>query len=431
MKTLKILVAISTVFYLNTRAQEIDILNSKSPSYAHLGKNKIKINPDSAQQNNQEQEENSDAQRVRKVSKSFNLDKDDKVVIDNQYGEIVLKTWNKNEVKVDVDINVYSNSESDAQKLIDGVSIDGNKSGNEVVFRTSIANRNGNFGSVIRNGIVKKRREMKINYVIYMPANNAVQLTQKYGNINIESFNGPTAIRIQYGSLKADALNNSNNYINVEYGKTEVGAINGAVIKHNYGSGVNIGEANTLDIDASYVGINIGTIKKSIKISQEYGSGINITNVFENLTIDAQYAKINLGTVKGVSKIRSDYGNINATRLNTARINTSYATLNVSELLGDANIKMSYNSLSIKNIAQTCRSLVFEGEYANVNLGFANQFGGDFVVDTSYGNFNSSDNITSKLTSKSNTSKEFRGKIGNGGSSNVSVISTYASVNFK
>jgi hypothetical protein len=425
MKAFKILLAICAFVSINLRAQEI----STSVMVAKL-KNVHQPHPDSIQQD-LDSEQNTAAQRIKKISKSFNLDANDKVNIDNQYGAIVVKIWNKNEIKVDVEVNVYSNSDSDAQKLIDGVNVEGNKNGNEVVFKTQIASRSGNFGSVIKNGIVKSRRELKINYLIYMPANNALKLSQKYGNIDLDYHNGPTATKVQYGSFRARSLNNSNNYISVEYGKIDIGEVNAATIKHNYGTMITIGEANNLDINSSYVALNIGTVNKSIKIVQEYGSSIFIKQVLENLTIDSEYSKINLGTVKGNTVIKSEYGNVTANQLYNTRINTGYAIVNIGDLNGDANIKMSYNNLSIKNIASNCKSFVFEGDYVNVGIGFASNFGGNFVVENSYGNFSGADYANSKLVSNSNNNKEYRGKIGNNGSSFVSIKSAYGNVNFR
>lgn len=74
----------------------------------------------------------SDAERSKSFSKSFNVDNNDKVNLNNQFGSIVIKTWDKKEVRVDVDIKAYSNSDSDVQKLIDGVSIDAAKNGDVV-----------------------------------------------------------------------------------------------------------------------------------------------------------------------------------------------------------------------------------------------------------------------------------------------------------
>lgn len=73
----------------------------------------------------------SDAERSKSFSKSFNVDNNDKVNLNNQFGSIVIKTWDKKEVRVDVDIKAYSNSDSDVQKLIDGVSIDAAKNGED------------------------------------------------------------------------------------------------------------------------------------------------------------------------------------------------------------------------------------------------------------------------------------------------------------
>ncbi len=164
-----------------------------------------------------------DAERSKSFSKTFNVDRNDKVSLNNQFGSIVIKTWDKNEVRVDVDIKAYSNSDSDVQKLIDGVSIDATKNGDVVSFKTNMGDRNGRYGRGIKNGVTTWRREVKVNYTVFMPAVNPLTVQQQYGNVEMGNFAGPTSLKVEYGNLVAGNLSNTNNYINVQYGKCDMG----------------------------------------------------------------------------------------------------------------------------------------------------------------------------------------------------------------
>jgi hypothetical protein len=52
------------------------------------------------------------------VNKSYNVSSSDKLKIQNSFGSVEVHTWNKNEIKVDVIIEVSANTESLAQKII-------------------------------------------------------------------------------------------------------------------------------------------------------------------------------------------------------------------------------------------------------------------------------------------------------------------------
>src|SRR5687768_11145770 len=77
-------------------------------------------------------------------SKSYNLGSSDKVSLTNQFGEMKLVTWDKNEIKVDVSITGKADDEKRAQEIIDRISINDGKDGNTVYFKTKFADdKNG------------------------------------------------------------------------------------------------------------------------------------------------------------------------------------------------------------------------------------------------------------------------------------------------
>lgn len=335
--------------------------------------------------------------KSKSFTKSFAVDRSDKVNLSNQFGSITLKTWDKNEIKVDVDMKAYAKTEEEAQKLIDDVSISATKSGDIVSYKTEMGERNGNWGSNVKNGKTIWRREVKVHYTVYMPANNSLSASQQYGNITMGDFSGPTSIKVQYGNFNAGDLNNGNNYVNVQYGATNIKEANSLKIRHQYGSGVTIGTVGTLDIDVQYAAVNITTIKGNAVAKQQYGRGITIGSV-GNLNVNAQYAAVKVGTLKG-----------------------------------DLLAKQQYDRLTVDQI-EAGKNVDVDGQYATVSLGFATNYAGDFDVKTSYADFNYGANVTAKRDGddrRYNLSKNYTGHIGKGGSTMVKVKIQYNSVTFK
>lgn len=426
MKTIQILMAVMAFTALKVYAQEEVILNT-SNAYA----SNIKLDDNKKTSTIQDPQTGSDTERSKTFSKSFSVSNSDKVNLNNQYGSITIKTWDKKEVKVDIDITAFSSSAGDIQKLIDAVNIEANKNGDVVTVKTNLGDRSGRWGRNIKNGVTTWRREVKINFVVYMPAVNPLTLLQQYGNVLLGNFAGPTSLKVQYGNLVAGNLTNINNYVNVQYGKCDIQDLNAAVVKHEYNGPVTIGSVGTLELDAEYVAVNINNIRKSADIKVQYGKGLTIGNIAGNLLLNAEYAKVNINTVKGNTVIKQAYGDLNIASAGKIAVNAEYSNVNLGSLNGDANIKMEYNRLSVNEINQACKNFSFDGEYVAVGLGFADKFNANFNVSTTYAGFKYGSNVSSSLVAKDDELKRYAGKIGNGGASNLNIKTEYGSVTFK
>lgn len=373
-----------------------------------------------------------DPMRSKTFSKTFAVDNSDKIVLSNQYGSIQVKIWDRKEVKVDVDIKAYSSNDTDVQKLLDNITIEAGKSGDQVIFKTKMEQTNGNWGNGSRNGR-RWRREVKVNYVVYMPASNALTVSQNYGNVNMGDLNGALYVKVQYGNFTAQSLNNTNNYISVQYGQTNVQSVNKAVVKQQYGSGLTIGTANTLDIDAQYTGVNVTNIKGNAIIRQQYGSGLTVGSV-ENLDLDVQYVNVNINTIKGNAKIKQQYNNIAISTVGNLDLNAQYTSASIGTLRGDGRFDMQYNKLSIDEVTNGCKALTVDGGYLGIAINFNNSFNADFDVHTSYASFNYGDRVSARIIDggdRGSTTKNYTGKIGNGGGARVKISSDYGSVSFK
>lgn len=374
------------------------VSTSVSSSYAYTVndvKNSVNVRyNDSA---NSQDVQDDTPMKAKTFSKAFGIDKNDKVNLSNQFGSITIKTWDKNEIKVDVDIKAYAKTAEEAQKLLDDVSISATKDGDLVSYKTSTGDRNGNWGSSVKNGKTIWRREVKVHYVVYMPATNALTASQQYGNISMPDFAGSTSLKVQYGNLTTGDLTNANNYVNVQYGSSNIKDANTLKVRHQYGSGVTIGTVGTLDIDAQYTAVNVNTIKNSAVVRHQYGRGITISAA-GNLNVDAQYSTVKIGTLRGSLTSKQQYG------------------------------KLIVDQVEGKNIDVNT-------QYTSVDLGFASNYNADFDVATSYAGFKYGSNVSTKRDGGDDRSysqnKNYSGQIGKGGTTKVNVKVQYNSVTFK
>lgn len=378
--------------------KSVTTTSSSSFSYTNSDvKNNVNVRYGDGSNNNAEQDDT--PVKAKTFSKAFGVDRGDKINLNNQFGSITIKTWDKNEIKVDVDMKAYAKTDDEAQKLIDDVSISATKTGDLVSYKTEMGERNGNWGSSVKNGKTIWRREVKVHYTVYMPANNSLSASQQYGNITMGDFAGPTSIKVQYGNLLAGNLTNTNNYISIQYGKGEVKDMGGAQIKHQYGSGITLGTiSNTLNLDAQYTSVKIAAVKGATSIKHQYGNGTTIGSVSGALNVNTQYCGIKIGTLRGNLTSKAQYGNV---------------TIDEIEAGKDVDV---------------------DAQYTAVKLGFANNYNGDFEVKTSYASFNYGDNVTAKREGGDDrgysSTKNYTGQIGKGGNAKVMVKLQYNGLSF-
>src|SRR4051812_34802968 len=69
--------------------------------------------------------------KKKSVNKSYTVSATDKLNVRNSFGEVTVHTWAKNEIKVDVNVEVSSNTDAYAQKLLDRISIKESQNGKE------------------------------------------------------------------------------------------------------------------------------------------------------------------------------------------------------------------------------------------------------------------------------------------------------------
>ncbi|MGF7075221.1 hypothetical protein [Mucilaginibacter sp. 3215] len=258
-------------------------------------------------------------EKTKNYSKSYNVDGNDVINIDNKYGKVTVFTWAKSEVKVDVQIVVGANDEDKVQKMLDAVSIKDSKDGSGVSFRTSINQGDGDNEGGIWGSLFGKRnafRKMEINYTVYMPARNPLTINNKYGNTELPDLSGKLNINNSYGSLNAKSLSNPACQIRVKYGSATIGTLTGSDLDVAYGS-LNLGDCDKLNADVSYGSAKIGRITTSGNINVKFSGALKIGEVdknVKNLSVNSSYSSVKLGVSDGQNAdfdITVHYGSFN------------------------------------------------------------------------------------------------------------------------
>src|SRR3569833_20934 len=142
------------------------------------------------------------SERTKNYTKTYSIDGNDKIAIDNRFGIVVINTWNRNEVKVDVEIKSYADDDQTAQRMIDAITISDSKDGNGVAFRTNFGR--GDDKSIwdlfnMRND----HHKSEVNYTVYMQSGNPLDLIYLYVAVTLPSLSGKVSIDNSCGARAA------------------------------------------------------------------------------------------------------------------------------------------------------------------------------------------------------------------------------------
>jgi hypothetical protein len=254
--------------------------------------------------------------KIRNYSKSYPLDANDRIRLSNQYGKITVNTWDRHEVKVDIQIKAEARNDDDAQKLMDGVQISDGKNNDQVSFRTNIERDNDSFWSLFNFGGRNKKQKLTINYLVYMPAKTDLNVEVSYGSIELPDLDGRVKVSTSYGSTSIQSLSNASNEIEGSYGSLKIGSMNGGKLDFSYGS-VDMEEVNNLKADLSYGSFKLGKLKGAGEFDLSYVGGFRIREAassLKRLVINSSYS----GAAVGVSPssnfdfdITTSYGGFN------------------------------------------------------------------------------------------------------------------------
>lgn len=142
------------------------------------------------------------------------------VSLQNKYGKMNIETWDKNEVQVEARISIGAQDREFAQKMLDRISVEDESKEGAIRFRTTVDNttmdESGNdAGSKMRT------YEMRIDWVVHLPATATLYAENRFGPITIGDYRGVVELQCKYGTVTAGKLSNRK-VIHVEFGKADI-----------------------------------------------------------------------------------------------------------------------------------------------------------------------------------------------------------------
>ncbi|PCH76013.1 MAG: hypothetical protein COB98_07455 [Flavobacteriaceae bacterium] len=217
--------------------------------------------------------------------------------------------------------------------------------------------------------------------------------------------------------------------VNNDYGNISIDKLLGKAIIHcDYGK-LFIGELHHLDNDIrlNYNGKSTIEYLKGGTINSDY-STIEIEES-ETIRITADYSHIQIGTAKKL-KYQCDYGDLKVDQVGIITGSSDYFHVKINELSDTANLNSEYGSVKIGTILSGFSLVKISSDYGNIKLGIEQNTSYNFNVKLEYGRLKleQSDYTFHKKITK-NSSKYYEGYcIKQNNRSNIHLQTSYGNV---
>jgi len=346
-----------------------------------------------------------DIEVKKAFTKQFSTDKNTVVELSNRYGKINVNTWDKSEVKIDVEVIVKASSKSKAEDKLNEISIGINKNSNNIVAVTEISSSNSSWWSGWWNG--NNNIKIEINYEVFMPADLHSIIENKYGNIYLPNLKGKTSINLKYGNLQARDIANDL-LMDLAYGKATVGEVDNLSGNLSY---------------SDYRGTSAGVVILTSKYSK-----IHLDDAI-TVTISSKYDGYRLGTVNTLT-LTGAYDDIQIGSLGAGTLHTKYSGIDISSLSSALTANISYGNLTIENLKTTFKNITVNTSYAPVKIYGA--VPAKVEVEGKYFNADLGADFIQKHKVNEGSSKVIKGyKISEKTSSNINITTKYGDIIIK
>ncbi len=310
--------------------------------------------------------------------------------ISNRYGDVVIQSWEKDQIVIDVKVTVEMPNKEKAQKLLNYIDVEFSEGSNEISAKTTIDDKFNFTGW-------GDSRKYSIDYNIKMPVGTDLTLANKYGNTDIDELHGLMNFDIKYGNLTAGKLTRGNvkplSKLNLAYGKGE------------------IEETGWLDLYERYV------------------PNMEITKC-QALLLDSKYSKLSVGEASSIVG-ESKYDNLKIDNINNLVLENGYTTVTIRQLTKKLTYNGSYGSFSIDRVPAGFESVDLETHYMGVRIGIDESASYKLEAKVTYGSLKyNEDNFKNQRRIVENNSNEVSGTVGKEESptAKVNVLASYGSV---
>jgi len=291
----------------------------------------------------------------------------------HSYGNIIVKETNSNQVELEIQYFDTKNQKATCE--------------------ISTTNR---LLSINTTNTGKSDSKAKINYLVSVPKNVALNIDLKYGGAKMDNYGGVFSANLSYSNLSAQSFTNK------------------PQLKMRY-SDLKVEQAKDIYVSASYSDIRIKKADR-VEVSGNYN--------------DYYFEDVQTVTTGN----SSSYGDIRAGTIGHIEGNLKYADVSIENLITSMDITTAYGDITIKNTSSKLKNINIKASYADVYITLPLELSATIDAKLSYGDLSVSKKYSVKYTESSEQGNRTikKGQIGTKTpTANITVSNNYADIKIR
>lgn len=273
---------------------------------------------------------------VRTLNRDFTQALDGTTALYNKYGKVNVNTWDQQRVKIDVTITVNASSQREAEKTFALINVNFINTWGYVKAETVI--------NYLREDI----QDFRINYEVWMPHSNQLDLKNRYGNSWVGALSGKLIAEIRYGDLRAEAISNDVD-LNMNFGKANIKRANNIFGQVNNAE-LNIAESRDIQLDTKYS-----------KIQSEKTGNVRLTSRYD----DFQFGKLD------EMRLQTKYTNLRVQQAKVVYLTAQYSDVKLQALNMTLDADLCYGSLNLADLSRNFSEVNVTAKHTGVNINVA------------------------------------------------------------
>jgi hypothetical protein len=316
---------------------------------------------------------------TKNIAREFGTTANGMTALYNRYGKVNVKTWSENKVKLNVNIVVNATSESAANRVFEKINVNFTNTQGYIKAETIIGDMGWSWG---------ERSDFQINYEVWIPINNALDLQNKYGNSFVANLNGKLMAEIKYGDLRTENIY-SDVEILMEYGKATMASVQNITGEIAYG-GLSINNVRDVQVDSRYS-----------TLSFEQANQVRLTS---------KYDELNFGKIENL-RLQTKHSETVIDNVRIALVTAQYTDIKVKTLTEKFDSDLQFCELNVQQLGAAFKSANITGSYTDVEIGLGSQ-GLKFEIAGNYTDINLPSTQNNKRT-ESGSKVTSTGTVGN------------------
>ena len=310
------------------------------------------------------------ATETKRLNKSFKVEPNQRIEFQSISGsEIRVKTWDKNEVYVDILVKVQSSDKDFEKEYIEELDVIERRSDSDLIIEFVETGSEGgwSFWDIFK---------LKFNYYfskdvkgeIYVPKSNSLEADFRYSKIQLEDMTGEFTLSGRANDL---VLINCSNVREIDnnYGDIKLTNCGGELDLESRSSEIEIRSfEGPVKIFANYSNVTLADISQSV-ILKSRSAKHDIDNVNGDLTVNSDYSEMKISNVKGFVEIQDRSEDVEIRNVGGLKADGPYTNFTIENITGTTGKEIVIDNksgrISIKNAVG---NLVINDTYSNMDL---------------------------------------------------------------